>query len=117
MSLFEELKSLGVDIDGGLRRIMGNEKLYTKLLGRFVEMANSNVIPPDFDASDCTEAIEKAHAIKGTAGNLSITPLYEAYNEILTLLRTGRPEEARALLEKTVPIQKKILECIESHMQ
>ncbi len=117
MSLFEELRSLGVDIDGGLKRIMGNEKLYTKLLGSFVKMANNNVIALDFDAADCTEAIEKAHAIKGTAGNLSITPLYEAYSEILTLLRTGRPEEARTLLEGTLPTQKRILECIESHMQ
>ena len=35
MSLFEELKDLGVDVDGGLKRINGNEKLYTKLLGTF----------------------------------------------------------------------------------
>lgn len=116
MSLFDELRALGVDIDGGLKRIMGNEKLYTRLLGSFVKMAKSNEIPLDFDSADCTEAIEKAHAIKGTAGNLSLTPVYEAYSEILNLLRSGKPEEARAQLEKVLPIQEKILACIESHM-
>ena len=35
MTLFEELKELGVDIDGGLKRLGGNEQLYTRLLGSF----------------------------------------------------------------------------------
>lgn len=117
MDLLDELRSLGVDIDGGLKRIMGNEKLYRRLLGSFVKMAKNNEILPDFDAADCTEAIEKAHAIKGTAGNLSITPLYEAYSEILNLLRSGKPEEARTVLQKILPVQKEILACIEGHAE
>ncbi len=36
MGLFEDLKALGVDIDGGLKRLGGNEALYTRLLGTFV---------------------------------------------------------------------------------
>lgn len=116
MNLFDELRALGVDVDDGLKRIMGNEKLYTKLLGSFVKMVKNNAVQPDFDAADCSEAIEKAHAIKGTAGNLSITPIYESYTEILYLLRTGKPEEARTLLEGILPVQKKIIDCIEQNM-
>lgn len=116
MSLLEELRSLGVDVDGGIKRVMGNEKLYTKLLGSFVKMLRGSEVPLDFDASDCKETIEKAHAIKGTAGNLSITPIYESYSEILDLLRTGRPEEAREILAKVLPVQGEILGCIERHM-
>ena len=37
MALFDELKDLGVDVDGGLKRINNNEKLYTRLLGSFVK--------------------------------------------------------------------------------
>ena len=117
MNLFDELRALGVDVDDGLKRIMGNEKLYTKLLGSFVKMIKGHALQPDFDTADCTEAIEKAHAIKGTARNLSITPVYEAYTEILNLLRTGKPEEAKAVLEKILPVQEKILACIESNME
>lgn len=117
MDLLDELRGLGVDIDGGLKRVMGNEKLYRRLLGSFVKMAKSNEVQPDFDAADCTEIIEKTHAVKGTAGNLSITPLYEAYSEILNLLRSGKPEEARVELQKILPVQKEILDCIESHME
>lgn len=116
MTFFEELKALGVDIDEGLKRLGGNEALYTKLLGSFLKTMEKNFVSSDFDAADCTEAIEKAHAVKGTAGNLSITPLYESYTEILKLLRGGEPEEARALLEKILPEQEKIVSCIKNHM-
>ena len=37
MSVLEELRTLGVDIDDGLKRLNGNEKLYTRLLGKFVD--------------------------------------------------------------------------------
>lgn len=115
MSLLEELKELGVDIEDGLKRLNKNEKLYTRLLGTFVKTMKGKMISPDFDASDCTEAIEMAHAIKGTAGNLSITPIYKAYSEITDLLRAGKPEDARAILAEVLPIQEKIVQCIENH--
>ena len=117
MDVLDELRGLGVDVDGGLKRVMGNEKLYRRLLGTFVKTAKNNEVQPDFDATDCTEIIEKAHAIKGTAGNMSITPLFEAYSEILNLLRSGKPEEARTALQKILPVQKEILDCIERHME
>lgn len=117
MSLFEELRALGVDIDDGLKRLNGNEKLYTRLLGTFIKTFDAGVVKPDFDANNCNEAIEKAHAIKGTAGNLSLTPIYESYSEILALLRTGKPEDAREILKKIEPVQEEIIACIRKHMQ
>lgn len=117
MGLFDELKSLGVDIDGGLKRINGNEKLYTRLLGSFRKTMEQQYIGVDFDAADCTGAIEKTHAIKGTSGNLSITPLYEAYSEIVSLLRAEKPEEAREVLKKILPVQEQILQCIDKYSE
>ena len=38
MNLLDELRTLGVDVDDGLKRLMGNEKLYKRLLGSFVKM-------------------------------------------------------------------------------
>lgn len=116
MTLLEELKDLGVDIEGGLKRLGGNEQLYTRLMGSFVKTIAANTISPDFDAADCAEIIEKAHTIKGTAGNLSITPLFKTYTEILGLLRSGNPEDARQLLEEILPQQEEIISCIKKHM-
>lgn len=117
MSLFEELKELGVDVDGGLKRINGNEKLYTRLLGSFVKAINTYRVSADFNESQIDEMIEKTHAIKGTSGNLSITPVYESYTKVVDLLRTGKPEEARTILEQVLPVQEKIVACIEKHME
>ncbi len=116
MNLLDELRALGVDVDDGLKRLMGNEKLYTRLLGSFVKMIRDQEVTEDFDASDCTQTIEKVHSVKGTAGNLSLTPIFEAYNEMLNLLRTGKPEEAREVLRKVLPVQKEIVDCIERNM-
>lgn len=116
MNLLDELRALGVDVDDGLKRVMGKESLYTRLLGSFVKVIRDNAVSPDFDASDSKAMIEKTHTIKGTAGNLSLTPIYESYTEILGLLRTGKPEEARELLQKVIPVQEEIIACIEKYM-
>lgn len=115
MGLFEELKELGVDVDGGLKRINGNAKLYTRLLNTFVKAIKAQAIQVDFDSSDYEDVKEKAHAIKGTSGNMSITPVYEAYSEIMDLLRAGEPDKAKVVLEKVLPVQEQIVSCIEKH--
>lgn len=116
MELFDELKELGVDVDSGLKRINGNQALYSKLLGSFVKGMKSYRVEADFDASDVQEMIEKTHTIKGISGNMSITPVYEAYTKIVDLLRTGKPEEARAIIKDVLPVQEQIISCIEKHM-
>lgn len=117
MSLFDELRALNVDVDGGLKRINGNEKLYTKLLGSFTKSINTYYVSADFDGTDYNDTIEKAHAIKGVSGNLSITPVYEAYTKIVDLLRAGKPEEARPIVENIIPVQEEIVKCIEKNME
>ncbi len=115
MALLEELNDLGVNVEEGLKRLNKNEKLYIRLLGSFTKTITERYVDPNFDSSDYEEVKENAHAIKGTAGNLSITPIYEAYSEIMDLLRAGKPEEAKHLLEKILPVQNKIVECIEKY--
>ena len=117
MRLFDDLRELGVDIDEGLKRLNGNEALYTRLLGTFVKTIEKYYVPVDFDGNDYGETTEKAHAIKGASGNLSITPLYEAYTKIVELLRAGDPDQARMILTQIQPVQNSIMQCIEKHMQ
>lgn len=116
MTMFEELKTLGVDIEEALNRLNRNEALLKKLLGSFVKTIKSYYVQPDFDCDDYTETAEKAHAIKGTAGNLSITPVYEAYTRIVDLLRAGQPEQAKEVLNEVLPVQDDIIKCIEKYM-
>ena len=115
MGLLDELRLLGANVDEAVERMMGNEAFYQKMLGKFPAMFESTALSTDFDGSDCGPAIEKAHTLKGVTGNLSLTPLYEAYTEITNLLRAGEVEPARELLIGIQPVQEKIVACIKKH--
>jgi HPt (histidine-containing phosphotransfer) domain-containing protein len=98
-----------------MERLGGNGALYERMLGKLLKLLKTGVPDPDFDCGHYEDVIEQAHAIKGATGNLSVTPLYEAYTEIVSLLRAGKPEEAKALLQEIQPVQKEIIECLERH--
>lgn len=115
MDLLEELKALGVHTEEALERLNGNTSLYERLLVRFVDIVNNSSVQPDFDFNDYADITEAAHAIKGTAGNLSVAPVYQAYSEIVSLLRAGQPEQANELLKKIIPVQTEIVNCIEKY--
>lgn len=117
MSLLEELKSLGANVDEGLDRVMGDDSLYVMMLGMFVDAIETTPISPEeFSGSDLDELIRKVHTMKGTTGNLSLTPLFDSYMTALGLLRGGQPAQARAEFERMLPVQEKIVACIKRNM-
>lgn len=113
MEFMEELKQLGVDVQEGIERVVGDESLYEMMLGMFLDVVSSNPIQiEDFDGEVHEELIKRVHTIKGAAGNLSIVPLFRRYTEVLTLLRDGKVSEAKSTFVEVVPIQKSIVDCI-----
>ena len=115
MDLIKELEALGVNTEGALRRISGNSALYLKMLGKFTAAVHDLEVMPCFEKEDYETAVTNAHTLKGVTGNLSLTPLYNAYTEITNLLRGQKYSEAKELLEKTLPVQNDILACIEKN--
>ncbi len=77
-----------VDIKDGVKRVIGNETLYFKLLSDFVHQARSqeNQIYRLLDAGRQTEAAEQAHTIAGSAGNLSINALRKSAKQLQNTL-------------------------------
>ena len=114
MSLLNELQVFGVDIQDGLKRFVNNAALYEKMLKKFPAAAKAQESLSFLEAGDVETAIAHVHTLKGMTGNLSLTPLFTAYTEILGLLRAGDNASAKALLVKTLPIQEKIIACIEN---
>lgn len=113
MGFMEELKQLGVDVQDGVERVVGDESLYEMMLGMFVEIVSSNPIrTEDFDGEVHEELTRRVHTLKGAAGNLSIRPLFTRYTEILALLRGGRVDEAKSAFLEAEPIQRNIVDCI-----
>jgi HPt (histidine-containing phosphotransfer) domain-containing protein len=112
MTLFDELKALGVNTDDALQRFMGNSALYEKMLKKFVSASAEIKVMPCFESGDYTKALETAHTLKGVTGNLSLTPLYNAYSEVVSLLRVNDNEGAQSVLSDILPVQDKIVACI-----
>ena len=116
MDLLNELESLGVNVKEGMERVMDDKDLYTMMLDMFVTaIETAPICPEDFDGGSLDDVIGKIHTLKGTTGNLSIQPLFTRYTQSLTLLREGKPAEAKAAYLERLPFQEKILDCIRRH--
>ena len=116
MEYRSELENLGVNVAEGIDRVMGDEDFYETMLGIFVDSVNESKISlEDFEKDDLEGLIGQVHMMKGMTGNLSITPLFEGYMKALGLLRDNKPKEAKEEMEKVLPVQQKIIECIEGH--
>lgn len=115
MSLLDELKASGANVEEGLERFMGNAGLYERMLAKLPDMIEATAINGGFGDEGVEELIEKTHSIKGVTGNLSLTPLYEAYTKIVDLLRMGKVEDASRVYREMLPAQEEILACIRKH--
>ena len=114
MDLITELKKLGANTEDALERCLNKPELYEKLLKKVPANVEKLEVQRFFDEGDYQTALANAHTIKGIAGNLSLTPLYTAYTEIVDLLRADKPQEAQRVLSEILPVQKKIIACIKN---
>ena len=114
IALIFALGNLGADTRDGLERFGGNNSLYAKLLRKFPSEAESRDALAALRKGDIDEAIASAHTLKGLTGNLSLTPLFEAYTQIVDLLRGGDSKAAEERLISLKPQQEKIIQCIYS---
>ena len=101
----------GMDIKGALGRVAGNKKLLLKLLGRFIETQSNVVdrIKMALDGNDIEEATREAHTIKGLAGNIGATFLYQCAANLEVILKTGETSTlSNALLMTQIELERLI---------
>ena len=107
MTLLEELKQSGVNVDEGLERVMGDRDLYEMMLVMFVDSVRDNPIALEEFDGELEPLIQKVHLLKGVTGNLSLTPVYNGYQN------GGQAAAAREDLERLLPIQANLIDCIQ----
>ena len=109
MLTIEKLKEYGANIEEGLERCMGNEEFYLKMVNMMIADNSIDKLKDAIADNNLDTAFEAAHALKGVAANLSLTPLTEPAVEICELLRSRTEMDYSELLEKILE-QKEILE-------
>ncbi|WP_418667229.1 Hpt domain-containing protein [Allofournierella sp.] len=100
--LKEAFQKYGADYETTMPRFMGSEQMYLKILAMLPRDENLHKLDRALQAGDYHAAFDAAHTLKGMAGNLGLTPLYEAVCAIIEPLRTGSPGEDCAALFQTV---------------
>lgn len=108
MLTIDELKEFGADTDDGLERCFGNTEFYLRLVKTVPNDANFCKLTEAVNANDLDAAFDAAHALKGSLGNLSLTPIYESVKELTELLRAKTETDYSLLLQK-INNQKEIL--------
>lgn len=93
--LIDALTELGADTEGALRRFMNNEEFYERFLLKFKDDRTFDGIGPALEAGDTEAAFMAAHTLKGIAGNLGFTALYDAVCAMVEFLRAGDLDGAR----------------------
>ena len=91
---FPELE--GVDIASGLQRLAGNKRLYRDLLMQFAVKQEkvAEKITKCLEGEDQREAERLAHSLKGVAGNLGITNLFQLAGKLERAIRESGEDVA-----------------------
>ena len=76
-----------IDVDEALLRLGGNQQIFKMLLKKFLNNTYFTDLGNHLAAGNIEEAEHSAHTIKGTAGNLSLTALYQAATDLDDILK------------------------------
>ena len=71
-----------INVEDALNRIGGNEGLYKKLLGRFVDGNYLEGLSNAIESGDLEEAGKAAHTLKGVSANLSLVKVQTLSTEV-----------------------------------
>ena len=109
----QRLLEAGVNVDKALDRFMGNENLYDRFLGKFLQDGTYTRLEDCLKKGDAFETFRETHTLKGLAANLELGSLLEILNPMTEQLRCGdmtnireMHAELRSRYEKLIAIIK-----------
>ncbi|MCL1824022.1 MAG: hypothetical protein FWG44_07440 [Oscillospiraceae bacterium] len=78
-----------INMDEALSRVLGRKELYKGWLDSFFRDENFTPVAEAFEKKDREELRLALHKIKGTAGNLSVTTVFNQSLKISTSVKAG----------------------------
>lgn len=106
-----------IDYVEGVARFSGRAELYQEFLLRFFRDPLFGELCAAVESGDFPSAFRCAHTLKGNAGNLSLTALYDALLPLADLLRTGTDiTRAVDMLHRLRAVYDRTAEMIEANL-
>ena len=85
----ELLTNSGIDVAATIARFAGNEGLFLKFLRRFPADTTYEALGKAMADQNLSAASDACHTLKGVAGNLGLTPLFDACVTMMAACRAG----------------------------
>ncbi|MEG1505242.1 MAG: Hpt domain-containing protein [Lachnospiraceae bacterium] len=107
--ILEKLEKYGADVTGAMGRFLDDEDLYQTCFVVFLKDESFQKLGEAIAKKEYEKSFEYAHTLKGVAGNMGLTPMYQVLCDMVEDLRK---EEYSNLSEyyKEVMNQLRILE-------
>lgn len=109
----EKLMTVGVDYDEVIKRFMGKEDFYLRMLKKFLDDKNFGELAKAVEEKDWKVAFTYAHTVKGLCGNLGLGGIMDYIAPLTEALRSEPYDEesiiydmkhVTKLYEKTVDV-------------
>lgn len=112
-NLSAALTPYGIDYEDAMDRFGGNGELFGRLAAKYLESDSYARLVAAMEMHDFDEAYRQAHSLKGIAGNLSFTKLYNVAAEMAGNLREGEYLAAESFLPDVEDAHRRVVEGLE----
>lgn len=99
MTMEETARACQWDLEGTLRRFGGSQMMLERFVKKFPQDATFAALKDAAEQKNYPEVEKAAHTLKGIAGNLGFTALYQGCSNLVAAVRNGNFEQADTLWE------------------
>ena len=112
----EKLEAVGVEYDEVLKRFMGKEDFYLRMLKKFLDDKNYEGLKQSVEDKNWPEAFTHAHTVKGLCGNLGLGGILEYVGPLTEEVRSEpyNEENIIAYMHKVTKAYEETVEVIQS---
>ena len=105
------LRAYGANTDEGMKRCLNDEAFYLEMVSMALADRSFDQLRSAMEAGDVQAAFSAAHSLKGSVGNVALTPIFEPICALTELLRGKETpvEGADALVEQILAAREKAL--------
>ena len=104
----EKLKAYGVDYENAVKRFAGNEALYERFLKKLTEDNHLAIGEQAMKEERYEDVLEAVHALKGVAGTLGMTELFQAASVVVASIRKNEISHLQEQMAKVQNLKKPV---------